>query len=81
LPNAYFLLFELVVYLQFALCLHHAWTHRPANVLRLLFGAAFGEKSLPAATRGGWGAKRHEVVFVKEYPEGYDMAEEGGVCA
>ncbi|MFZ5878906.1 MAG: carotenoid biosynthesis protein [Chloroflexota bacterium] len=42
MPNAYFILFELVIYLQFALCLRHAWTRRPANVLRLLFGAAFG---------------------------------------
>jgi len=42
MPNAYFLLFELIIYIQFALCLRHAWTHRPANVLRLLFGAAFG---------------------------------------
>ncbi len=42
MPNTYFILFELIIYLQFILCLRHAWTHRPANVLRLLFGAAFG---------------------------------------
>ncbi|MBI5295325.1 MAG: carotenoid biosynthesis protein [Chloroflexi bacterium] len=42
MPNTYFLLFELVIYIQFALCLRHAWMHRPANLLRLFFGAAFG---------------------------------------
>jgi len=42
MPSPYFILFELIIYLQFALCLRHAWTHRPANVMRLLFGAAFG---------------------------------------
>ena len=42
MPSPYFILFELIIYLQFALCLRHAWTHRPANVLRLLFGAVFG---------------------------------------
>jgi hypothetical protein len=42
MPSPYFILFELIIYLQFALCLRHAWTHRPANVLRLFFGAAFG---------------------------------------
>ena len=42
MPNAYFILFEILVYIQFALCLRHAWNHRPAHVLRLFFGAAFG---------------------------------------
>ncbi len=42
MPNAYFLLFELIIYIQFALCLRHAWMRRPADVLRLLFGVAFG---------------------------------------
>jgi hypothetical protein len=42
MPSPYFILFELIIYLQFVLCLRHAWTHRPANLLRLLFGAAFG---------------------------------------
>jgi hypothetical protein len=42
MPNAYFILFELIIYIQFALCLRHAWTQRPANLMRLLFGSAFG---------------------------------------
>lgn len=42
MPNTYFILFELIVYIQFAICLRHAWTQRPANLLRLFFGAAFG---------------------------------------
>jgi hypothetical protein len=42
MPNTYFILFEVIIYIQFALCLRHAWTRRPANLLKLLFGAAFG---------------------------------------
>lgn len=42
MPNTYFILFEILIYFQFALCLRHAWTQRPANLLRLFFGAAFG---------------------------------------
>jgi hypothetical protein len=42
MPNTYFILFEIIIYIQFALCLRHAWTQRPANLLKLLFGAAFG---------------------------------------
>ena len=42
MPNAYFLLFELIIYIQFALCLHHALKHGTANVLKLLAGGAFG---------------------------------------
>jgi uncharacterized membrane protein len=41
-PNPYFILFELDIYLQFALCLHHAWTHGIANLLRFLAGIIFG---------------------------------------
>ena len=42
MPNAYFILFELIVYIQFALCLRHAWKHGTANVLKLFTGGAFG---------------------------------------
>ena len=42
MPNVYFTLFEFLIYIQFALCLRHAWTQRPAKLLRLFFGAAFG---------------------------------------
>jgi len=41
-PNIYFILFELVVYLQLALCFYHAWRQGTANVLRLLAGILFG---------------------------------------
>lgn len=42
MPNIYYILFELTLFLQFALCLHHAWKHGTANLLRLLAGVLFG---------------------------------------
>lgn len=42
MPNAYFILFEIIIYLQFALCLHHAWKQGTANLLKLLAGILFG---------------------------------------
>ncbi len=49
MPNAYFIIFELLIYLQFALCLRHAVKHGTANVLKLFTGAVFGV-SLELAT-------------------------------
>ena len=40
--NFYFLLFELIIYIQFALCLRHALKHGTANLLKLGFGILFG---------------------------------------
>jgi len=42
MPNTYFLLFELTIYIQFALCLRHAAKNGTANVLKLLVGVIFG---------------------------------------
>jgi uncharacterized membrane protein len=42
MPNPYFILFELVIYLQLILCLQHAWNQGTANLLRLLAGILFG---------------------------------------
>lgn len=42
MPDNYFLLFELIIYIQFALCFHHAWKHGIANLLRLFAGILFG---------------------------------------
>lgn len=42
MPNIYFILFELTLFVQFALCLHHAWKHGTANLMRLLAGVVFG---------------------------------------
>src|SRR5262245_25489262 len=42
MPNPYFILFELNIYLQLALGLRHAWKHGNANLLRLLSGIIFG---------------------------------------
>lgn len=49
LPPLYFLLFELIVYVQLTLCLVHAWRQGTANLLRLLAGILFGV-SLELAT-------------------------------
>jgi hypothetical protein len=42
MPNTYFILFELIIYLQLVLCLRHAWKQGTANLLRLLAGILFG---------------------------------------
>ncbi|HLO34304.1 MAG TPA: carotenoid biosynthesis protein [Anaerolineales bacterium] len=42
MPNLYFIVFELILYLQFALCLWHAWRQGIANLLRLFAGTLFG---------------------------------------
>lgn len=42
LPTPYFIFFELAIYLQFAICLLHAWKHGKANLLRLFAGIVFG---------------------------------------
>jgi hypothetical protein len=42
MPNTYFILFELIIYAQFALCFRHASKHGTANILKLFTGAAFG---------------------------------------
>ena len=42
MPKTYFLLFELIIYIQFTLCLHHAWRHGREKLLRLFTGILFG---------------------------------------
>jgi hypothetical protein len=42
MPNAYFVIFELIIYLQLAICFQHAWRKGIANLLRLLAGILFG---------------------------------------
>lgn len=42
MPSPYFLLFEFLIYLQFVICLPHAWKHGRANLLRLFAGILFG---------------------------------------
>jgi uncharacterized membrane protein len=42
MPNIYFILFEIVIYIQFILCLRHAWKQGTANLLRLFAGILFG---------------------------------------
>ncbi len=42
MPGTYFILFELVIYIQFALCLRHALKHGTANLLKLFAGTTFG---------------------------------------
>ncbi len=49
MPNLYFIVFELLIYLQFTICLAHAWKHGTAHRLRLFAGVLFGV-SLELAT-------------------------------
>ena len=42
MPNVYLILFELIIYIQFVLCLHHARKHGTANLLKLFAGILFG---------------------------------------
>lgn len=42
MPKIYFILFELNIYLQFALCLRHAIKQGTPNLFKLFAGAAFG---------------------------------------
>ncbi len=42
MPNIYFILFELIIYIQFAICLYHAWKQGTAHLLRLFAGILFG---------------------------------------
>lgn len=43
MPNFYFVLFEIIIYIQFVLCLRHALKHgTTANFLKLGFGILFG---------------------------------------
>ena len=49
MPNIYFTFFEIIVYIQFALCLNHARKQGMANLLKLAFGILFGV-SLELAT-------------------------------
>jgi len=42
MPDLYFTLFELIIYLQLMLCLRHAWKQGLPNLLRLLAGIFFG---------------------------------------
>lgn len=42
MPNIYFTLFELIIYLQFALCIFHAWKHGASNLMRVFAGILFG---------------------------------------
>lgn len=42
MPNIYFVLFEIIIYIQFWLCLQHAWKQGTANLLKILAGILFG---------------------------------------
>jgi hypothetical protein len=42
MPNIYFILFEFIIYIQFLLCLRHAWKQGTPDVMKLLAGGLFG---------------------------------------
>lgn len=49
MPNIYFITFEVVIYIQFVLCLRHAFKAGTGNLLKLFLGILFGV-SLELAT-------------------------------
>jgi len=65
MPNNYFLLFELIIYIQFALCLRHAWKQGMANLLRLLAGIIFGVSLEPAFRLESGGVLLYSVNDLK----------------
>jgi len=42
MPNIYFILFELIIYIQLTLCLFQAWKQGTADLLRLFAGILYG---------------------------------------
>lgn len=42
MPSIYFILFELIIYVQFTLCLHHAWQRGTTDLTRLFAGTVYG---------------------------------------
>lgn len=42
MPKIYFILFEINIYIQFAICLRHSIKHGTPNLLKLFTGTAFG---------------------------------------
>jgi uncharacterized membrane protein len=42
MPNPYFIIFEVMIYLLFAVCIHHAKRQGLTNLLRLLAGVVYG---------------------------------------
>ncbi len=49
MPSIYFILFEIIIYIQLLLCLHHAWKRGMASLSMLFAGSLFGV-SLELAT-------------------------------
>lgn len=75
MPNPYFLLFELTLYLQLAFCLPHAWKHGKANLLRLFAGILFGV-SLELATIRQLNAYEYGrfMIMILDVPVGIGVA-------
>ncbi|MFN8413669.1 MAG: carotenoid biosynthesis protein [Anaerolineales bacterium] len=42
MPNIYFILFEVIIYIQFLICFRHAIKNGPVNISKLLVGIVFG---------------------------------------
>ena len=69
MTDPYFIIFELIIYLQFALCLLHATHHGTQGMLRLFSGVAFG-LLLELATIRQLGAYQygHFVIMIGAVP-------------
>ena len=63
MPNSYFILYEITLYLQLVFCLQHAWKCGTANLLRLFAGILFGV-SLEIATIRQLNAYEYGQFFI-----------------
>src|ERR1043165_4988352 len=70
MPNLYLLFFELNIYLQFAICLHHAWRHDTPNLLRLFVGVIFGVTLEYASIQQfhGYQYSREFLIMISDVP-------------
>jgi hypothetical protein len=75
MQNPYFILFEITLYLQLVICLHHAWKHGTANLIRLFAGILFGV-SLELATIRQLNAYEYGqfLIMVLDVPLGIGVA-------
>lgn len=75
MPNIYFIIYEITLYLQLAFCLPHAWKHGKANLLRLFAGILFGV-SLELATIRQLNAYEYGqfLIMVLDVPLGIGVA-------
>jgi len=73
--NIYFILYEISLYLQLAVCLPHAWRHGRTNLLRLMAGILFGVLLELATIRQLQAYEYHQfTIMVLDVPLGIGVA-------